>query len=79
MRLLFWLVFRAGRGLVCERKEGKWETSKGALMSWIMLAMICFAALDGVLPTPWLVYVFAGITGYNAVKLPAVQSVLGKK
>ena len=77
--LLPWCLFRVFRGLACERKNESWELSKGAVMQWVMLVMICFMVLRGAMSTHWLVYAFAGLTGYNAVKLPAVQSVLGKK
>ena len=63
------------RGLICEQKAGGWELSKGAVMSWLLFALIFRQAYHGALPPEALLYCFGGLMGYNAFKLTNLKRV----
>ena len=71
-----WLL-KSFRGLICEKKDGGWELSKGATMSWILFAVICHLAFDGSeIPDP-LVWMFGGLMGYNTLKAENLKALRG--
>ncbi len=66
------------RGLVCEKKDGGWELSKGACMSWLLLWGCWEAVGAGNLEAHWLVYLFGGTMGYNGLKLADIGGAVSK-
>jgi hypothetical protein len=72
-------ILKSFRGLICEQKNGGWELSKGAVMSWILFYQIYQMGGTGTLPAEWVVYTFSGLMGYNAFKLVDMKGVLNKK
>ncbi len=76
-RLGLWFL-KSFRGLVCEQKNGGWEMSKGATMSWLLLYGIWQAVEAGKLDAVWLVYTFGGTMGYNGLKLADIGGAITK-
>ena len=72
-----WLL-KSFRGLVCEKKDGGWELSKGACMSWLLLYGCWEAVTVGTLEAHWLVYLFGGTMGYNGLKLADIGGAVSK-
>lgn len=71
-------VLKSFRGLICEKKDGGWELSKGSVMSWLLL-WACYQAVQaGTLEADWLVYLFAGAMGYNGLKLADIGGAVTK-
>ena len=60
-------------------KNGGWELSKGAVMSWILFVFILQLAVAGDFDHTLLVYLFGGLMGYNAFKIVDVKGVLGRR
>jgi hypothetical protein len=71
-----WML-KSFRGLVCEVKDGGWELSKGAVMSWVTFGMLMKMASDGELPAMTLLGLFGLLMGYNGFKLVDLSKSIG--
>ena len=74
-------ILKAFRGLICEKKEGGWELSKGNLAFWIVLVHCLmvwsgrFGRLEGDLVPEQEFWLLAMLLGYATTKKLAVSSV----
>lgn len=71
-KLGLWFL-KSFRGLVCEKKDGGWELSKGAVMAWLAFWKLSELVTDGSLPPELYTYMFAALMGYNGFKMVDVK------
>lgn len=71
-------LLKSFRGLICEKKDGGWEMSKGAAMSWVLLYNVIQMGLADKLDPKFVFAAWAATMGYNGMKLVDIGGAFSK-
>ena len=66
------------RGLIAEKKDGEWEMSKGAAMSWVLLAECVRLSFADKLSPEMVLGAWAMTMGYNGLKMVDIGGAVSK-